>query len=62
MEINATLAGQLIFVWMLVSTTLLYLFRYRQAKVSAGQLLANIILSFLPPIGFIYTAYLFHKS
>lgn len=61
MNINATLFGQVILIWIMVTTAVLYWFYYRKGLITGVQLVINVLIQFVPLFGFLYTFYLLNK-
>jgi len=62
MDVNLTMLGQVLFVWILLQTALIYHLAKRKTQTPVIATVIGFLLSLLPPIGLIYLVVLVLKN
>jgi len=62
MEVNLTMLGQVMFVWIFLQTALIYHLAQRKTQTPVIATVIGFLLSLLPPIGLIYLVVLVLKN
>jgi len=62
MEINITLLGQIVAVWIVIATVLTFVLAKRKTQTPIIATIIGFVLSFIPPVSMIYLIVLVLKN